>query len=117
MKIVVNKCFGGFGISHKAILRYAEIKGIKLYHKREGCMYYYSKSPFKKVDQIKNEDHFSNYDIQRDDPVLVQVVEELHDEANGDYAKLRITEIPDGVNWEIDDYDGMESVHEVHRSW
>ena len=53
----------------------------------------------------------------RADPLLVQVVEELGDKANGSHAKLKIVEIPDGVKWEIDQYDGMESVDEVHRSW
>lgn len=30
-KVVINKCYGGFGLSHKAVMRYAELKGIKLY--------------------------------------------------------------------------------------
>jgi hypothetical protein len=30
-KIVYNACHGGFGLSEAAILRYAEIKGIKLW--------------------------------------------------------------------------------------
>ena len=31
MKVVINACYGGFGLSHKAIMRYAELKGFKLY--------------------------------------------------------------------------------------
>ena len=31
VKIVINVCYGGFGLSHKAIMKYAELKGIKLY--------------------------------------------------------------------------------------
>ncbi len=31
MKVVINRCFGGFGLSHEGILKYAEIKGITLY--------------------------------------------------------------------------------------
>lgn len=30
MKVVINKCYGGFSLSEKAILRYAEIKNINL---------------------------------------------------------------------------------------
>ena len=30
-EIVINKCYGGFGLSHKAIMRYAELKGFELY--------------------------------------------------------------------------------------
>ena len=30
MKVVINRCFGGFGLSDEAIELYAEKKGIKL---------------------------------------------------------------------------------------
>lgn len=53
----------------------------------------------------------------RADPILIQVVEELGDEANGKCAKLRIVEIPDGVDYEISEYDGNEHVSEKHRTW
>jgi hypothetical protein len=53
----------------------------------------------------------------RADPLLVRVVEELGEEANGSFAKLKVVEIPDGVDYQIDDYDGVESIHEKHRSW
>lgn len=56
-------------------------------------------------------------DLNRSDPLLIQVVEELGEEANGSCAELKIVEIPDGIEWEIDEYDGNESVEEVHRSW
>jgi hypothetical protein len=48
---------------------------------------------------------------------LVQVIEELGEEANGSHAKLEVIEIPDGVEYTIDEYDGIESIHEKHRSW
>jgi hypothetical protein len=53
----------------------------------------------------------------RADPKLIQVVEELGEEASGACAKLKIVEIPDGIDYEIDEYDGLESVEEKHRSW
>ena len=56
-------------------------------------------------------------DIPRNDPILVQVVEELGKQADGELASLKIVEIPDYVNWEIENYDGCETVREVHRSW
>ena len=31
MKVVINKCFGGFGLSHRAVMRYAEVAGFHLY--------------------------------------------------------------------------------------
>jgi hypothetical protein len=61
--------------------------------------------------------YFSVDDIPRDDPTLIHVIEELGKAANGPFAELKIVEIPENVEWEIDDYDGMESIHECHRSW
>ena len=58
----------------------------------------------------------SDYSI-RTNADLVWVVEELGRAANGRFAKLKIVEVPDGIEWEIDEYDGVESVHEKHRTW
>jgi len=60
---------------------------------------------------------FHDDDIARDDPILIQVVEKLKDKANGQYSKLKIVDVPYGVKWEIGEYDGWETVEEVHRSW
>jgi hypothetical protein len=57
-----------------------------------------------------NELYFSDRDIERNDPVLAQVVEELGDRANGSHAKLRIFEVSAGTLYRIDEYDGIESV-------
>lgn len=54
---------------------------------------------------------------QRNDPRLVKIVEKLGEEANGRFAKLKVIEIPDGVEWEIEEYDGYEHVAEKHRTW
>lgn len=56
-------------------------------------------------------------DELRTDPALIKVVKKLGEEANDEYAELKIVEIPDGTKFEIDDYDGIETIHEVHRSW
>lgn len=137
-KIVYNGCFGGFGLSEKAVLRYAEIKGFKVYPKKEGILtiYYFvpeeERFPFDKCDRIwhqlteetkqeynraYHQQIFNENDIDRDDETLVQVVEELGKEASGFCADLVIVEIPDDVEWEITEYDGNETVEEVHRSW
>ena len=31
MKVVINDCYGGFSLSYEAVMRYAELKGFKLY--------------------------------------------------------------------------------------
>ena len=90
MKIVINNCYGGFGLSDKALDYYNSLAGTNL---------------------------TSCYNIERNDLNLIKTIEDFGKEANGRFAKLRIVEIPDNVNWEISEYDGMESIEEVHRSW
>lgn len=114
-KVVVNACFGGFGLSDKAISRYSELKGINLVPISDtnlsGRLHWY-------IDGIEDNDHyFYDGDLDRTDPFLVQVVEELGYEANGNCARLRVADVPDDVNWYIDDYDGRETVREISRSW
>ena len=143
MRLVINQCFGGFGLSNKAIKRYLELQGKDVYfykqtkyNHRDGYVEYtlydgkdsglFSITMTKHLGDVysgeiynKENSEYSFYvgDLKRDDPILVQVVEELTEEADGSCAKLRIVEIPDGVDYYIDDYDGQESVHEQHRSW
>jgi len=118
MKIVINDCYGGFGLSHKAVMRYVELKGIKLYPYIDGSFVHYATLP--EEERIGFSDktwYFSPSDIPRDDIVLIQVVEELGKAANGDYASLSVVEIPDDVKWQIEEYDGIEWVAEEHRTW
>lgn len=49
--------------------------------------------------------------IDRTDPKLIQVIEELGKRANGAFSELKIVKIPNGVDYEIDEYDGLESIH------
>jgi hypothetical protein len=136
MKIVINKCYGGFGLSDAGMMRYAEIKGITLYPEDAsyGKTYYtvppelrqpdigdgFYKLPLEeriKYNITSNGERLWSGDIERDDPALVQVVEELGDESGGGYAELSVVEIPDDVIWEIEEYDGKEWVAEQHRTW
>lgn len=54
---------------------------------------------------------------ERTNPLLVQVVEELGKMANGSHAKLKVVEIPDGTEWELSEYDGVEHVSQKHQTW
>lgn len=90
MKIVINVRHGGFGLSDEALERYNDLTG-------KSVEYY--------------------WDIERDDPALVRVVDEMGQDANGPHAELKIVEVPDGVKWHIHEYDGMEHVAEDHRTW
>jgi hypothetical protein len=105
-KIVYNACFGGFGLSQKAIRRYAELAGYTIqevvYEGMQNRTY---------LDIIdKNGERIWDGDIRRDDPFLVQAVEELGKEASDESALLCITEIPAGTKYRIDEYDGRETV-------
>lgn len=128
MKVVINTCFGGFGLSHVANMRYAELKGTPLYpfvQKTFGgpfipyseddtdpyFIYYYT------TPDPTDESYVSMTDLPRDDPCLVQVVEELGDDASGTSANLKVVEISDDVKWTIEEYDGTEWVAESHRTW
>ena len=125
-KIVYNACYGGFSLSDVGVRRYAEIKGIALYTNEQYGFTHYYLCPPEEYDRINaeeqanpvspgrfirsNEMYFSDRDIERNDPILVQVVEELGDAANGRCANLRIAEVPAGTLYRIDEYDGFESV-------
>lgn len=86
MKVVINRCFGGFGLSDEA----EKILG----------------------------DTYSRYNSSRTCPALVAVVEKLGSKrASGRFAELEVVEIPDGIKWHIDEYDGNEEIHEDYRSW
>ena len=134
MKIVISRCYGGFGISDTAFERYLDLKGVTWYkgESEYGSSVYYN-VPVKHYEALYElckakpvgPDRFkevhglslSPYDIERTDPILVQVVEELGEESWAKYAELKIVDVPDDIQWEIDDYDGMESISEVHRRW
>ena len=92
-RIAINKCFGGFGLSDEAL---------DLYKAKTG---------------MKKDDEVYVWDIKRDDPDLIEIIEELGPMAYGASAELKIVEIPDDVKWGIEEYDGIEWVSELHRTW
>ncbi|MDH3376443.1 MAG: hypothetical protein OEQ39_05680 [Gammaproteobacteria bacterium] len=100
MKLVINRCFGGFGLSAKALECLVEKKSETVsFIKNYGWIY---------EDEFKYRSH----------PDLINIVKNMGAEANGAHAELEIIEVPDDVECiELHDYDGMESVHECHQSW
>jgi len=107
MKIVINRDYGGFGLSEEAHAFIAKRKGWTHACDDWDNDYWYSE-PGKPV-------HSS--DLLRNDPDLVAAVETLGENANGRYADLKIVTVPDNVDWYINEYDGLEKVYEKHRSW
>ena len=137
-KIVVNRCFGGFGLSHKAKEYYLNLKGKKAYfytqtkHSyRDGCNEYRRVSASSSnlfthtltidagetTNDIPQDNYFYYGNIKRDDKHLIETIEALGKEANSDFSELEIVEIPDDVKWQIEEYDGIEWVAEEHRTW
>jgi len=41
----------------------------------------------------------------------------MGDKAKGDHAELKVVEIPDDVNYIVEEYDGLEQIAEQHRTW
>ena len=141
MKVAYNACFGGFGLSRKALTEYAKRKGINLtFYKQTKYAHNSGEVEFKKIldsddgglfisASIKDlgdvigefPDEFYYYksfdDDDRTDPDLISIIEEMGKDANGSCADLCIANIPDGASYEIDDYDGNESVVPPRQSW
>ena len=105
-KVVINRKFGGFGLSQEACLRLVELGYDKLtpIPEEEYTTMFYNK-------------FYGVSDIPRDNSLLIKVVEELGVHANGHHALLKVVEIPYDVDWLIEEYDGMEWIAEHHRTW
>lgn len=127
-KVVFNDCYGGFGLSKDACRRYWELQGKEVWIEDgdfSGSFTVWLVPPEERVKQPKNwysmtmderreyNEKYSKqtwYDryVDRHDPILVQVVEELGAKANGMWASLAIAEIQGP--YRIDEYGGSESV-------
>lgn len=111
MKVVINRCFGGFSISLDAG-RFMAARGNAV-----------AKAEVDEYDAKHAETWFgygyigNNNGYKRDDADLVAAVETLGEAANGDCASLKVVEIPDGTDWEISEYDGNEHVAQKHATW
>lgn len=127
-KVVYNACYGGFNLSREACKRYWELQGKEVWIENGDFMDmftvwlvppeerltkpepWYSAPIEERIAYNKkhSEQTWSDHNIVRHDPILVQVVEELGDKANGMCAKLAIEEV--SGPYRIDEYDGSESV-------
>jgi hypothetical protein len=95
-KVLVNTCFGGFGLTQAV----------------------YEKLGMQDIDNEAFGIVSDNRYAYRAAPALIDAVIAVGLEASAShYAKLAIREIPDDIEWEIDDCDGAETILEVGRSW
>lgn len=59
-----------------------------------------------------------NHYAYRAHPKLIEVIERLGKEANGELANIKIVEVPEDIEWGIgESEEGYEWVYEEHRTW
>lgn len=139
MKVVINKCYGGYSLSPEAVEALAKRKGLEInwFDARLGRTPEFAPMTYEEAklgrrvkdgelvfpvpiignDPKADDAWFETRPEKRDDPDLVAVVEELGERANGDHAQLAVVEIPDDVEYSIQEYDGIEWIAEKHRTW
>ena len=126
-EVVINVCFGGFGLSQEA---YEELIKLGIPVKK-----YQSVGPdkdglYKKENKINSgnvifegglsfgekywETWLSN---DRENPMLIEVVKKLGEKVNGYCAKLKIVKIPENIEYVVEEYDGNEHIAEAHDTW
>ncbi len=135
MEIVINKCYGGFGVSPQALLALVKRgsnaqKSMTLNEYTGGHNDFYHMGKRVAIEEYEFDSWMPSVlyrddivymledgDDMRKDPDLISVIRELGVAANGRSAKLKIVEVPDGTRYEIEEYDGVEWIAEVHQTW
>lgn len=97
-KVAINCDWGGFSLSFDILARVLELQGLGI-----GT----------EVDRT-DEYYLSEYS-NRTNAALCQAI--LEAKAKGTNGSLRVVEVPEGVEFVIEDYDGCETVEEKHRTF
>ncbi len=112
-KILISSNFGGLSLSDKAVELYINKKGFKFTTEKKSSAFSDRRLIF-----YVDGNYFTEHDLKRDDPVLIETVEEIGlEEAADSYSSLKIVEIPHDVEWTLQEYDGNEWIAEKHRIW
>ncbi len=142
LKIAINTCYGGFGLSPKALIHLIKQKSklIKEYTIEEygsalsnddlqfvsddfyvdwiGTIFNKEEN---KVYTLESQYDFGDEMLFRSHPDLIEVIELYGDESFGKFANLKIIEIDEiGITldkFEICEYDGAEHIREKGRVW
>lgn len=132
MKVVINRCFGGFGLSTTAYEKLIEWGvPVRKYieQTRDPETGLYRPEPANDGEVIFDREltppgarcatrYWDCWTREsRTHPLVIRVVEQLGKAADGEFAQLAIVDIPDGIEYSIEEYDGNEHIAEVHRTW
>lgn len=98
MKIAINNQYGSFFLVGSVLKYYIQFAGLSL------------------VDAKSIKHKFVDWrECDRTDPNLIRAIEEAI--SDGAECSLKVLDIPDGIKFIIMDYDGLEWVAEIHRTW
>lgn len=107
-RVVINRCYGGFGISDKALAWLKE-------HGSQKTLEIIREAEEDNICQDDEEErriaiscHVSDR-IERHNPDLVMCVKEIGEDANTEYSSLSVVEFK-GRKYIIDEYDGLETL-------
>lgn len=118
MKVAINTKNTKYKLSDKQIERYALLKGYTFKRKfndislsdippgfiKEDFMWY-------STTYLLNDTPFDPYSIPRNDPTLIQIIESSPE------CLIDIVEIPDDIDFIIENCNGIEWISEKHRTW
>ncbi len=138
MKVAINNCFGGFGLSEAAyenLIEWGIPVRAYIEQPRNPETGLYERVPENEGEVIFDLDLSPRSEFgdaarrlrgrywetwineSRTHPLVIRAIEELGERASACFARLAVVEIPDGVEWTIEEYDGNEHISEVHRTW
>lgn len=105
MKIVINKCYGGPSLSEEAV-KELKSRGIEW-----ALEFYNDKNVYEEWNWYYLPGDY------RTDPTLIELIESNSKKYSGQCSELKVVEIPDDIEYTIENYDGIEHIAEKHNIW
>jgi hypothetical protein len=107
MKLFINNCYGGFNFSYDACKLWLERKNISFIEDYKD----YDGQPAFTIDGKRD---YVSYSILRDNSDMIQIFEEKGSKfVSGHCSEIILVEIPDGCQYRIGEYDGIEHIDQI----